>query len=47
MDCDVCEGEGYELDDDGSPVPCHLCQGSGTLDWEDGEDADDMGGMDD
>ena len=33
--CDICEGEGHELDADGNPEECHLCEGAGYFD-EDG-----------
>lgn len=40
--CDVCEGTGQETDDGGWPVDCHLCDGSGFLDWDEGEDEADI-----
>lgn len=30
--CDICQGEGYELGDDGNPEECHLCEGAGFFD---------------
>lgn len=38
--CDVCDGVGAELDEDGSPVECYLCEGAGWFD-KDGFPADD------
>lgn len=37
--CDVCDGSGQELDAGGWPVDCHLCEGTGFLDWDDDDGA--------
>lgn len=37
MECDVCDGTGQETDAGGWPCDCHLCEGTGRLDFDDDE----------
>lgn len=32
QECDECEGTGVEMDENGIPQDCHLCEGAGGFD---------------